>query len=597
MDMKKDMGEWTAKMKSLYEKKLTITHTLLLNDDEYPVNAAVLYAALPNIPSDQWQLCFSQINNGLIGDILQYLYSCEITVSLATLKDVLLASKVLKLGHLQDTCEQFLLEHLCPENYIGWYKFCTQENFEGIAKYCRDKIIRELDKVRQCKEFQGLTFAEVNDLIKEHVENADTQFYAMMTWVLGNKERHGQVEELTHLIDLSQCSKKCLQRATETPYKEVLWSVSLQHKLMKACLNIENRSAQEEEAVYIPCEDDTKGITEFVLGLEIQSNMDFAKSMMPTYQSFKTYSVNTDVTIQISDGEIKAHQIVLATASLYFEALIRSSSAEVENPESCESLMKIDLTQLNAAAVTALVDFMYTGIISIDDHALLDLIQACDFLRLETLLGKCKEHTEDRIKMTPENCYQWIVGSNLFNLPKTRDRAVKFVCGNFQNVHHVEGLVKLGHTDMLDVLNDDTLGSVPEETLYNTLMYWIMYEQEDRRKYLPTFLQSKAMKSCLVDQELDMKKALDAGNFDSAEREQIWAARFERLAVVSFIFLLTPIQWRTQDFANVYTYFVLCVCVCLCVCVVGGGPSPPPKKRPGKCTHCVLFVLLVQYHN
>ena len=79
------MEEWSSKMKSLYEKKLAITHTLCVNKDEYPINEAVLIAGMPNIPTDQWEQCFIQISSDIIGDILQYLYTCEITVSLVTI--------------------------------------------------------------------------------------------------------------------------------------------------------------------------------------------------------------------------------------------------------------------------------------------------------------------------------------------------------------------------------------------------------------------------------------------------------------------------------------------------------------------------------
>ena len=59
-------------------------------------------------------------------------------------------------------------------------------------------------------------------------------------------------------------------------------------------------------------------------------------------------------------------------------------------------------------------------------------------------------------------------------------------------------------------------------------------------------------------------------------------------------------QWRTQDFADVYAHFVLCVCVCqggvcVCVCVRGGGgglpPHPTKKKSQGsvRTAFCAYF--------
>ena len=533
------MGEWSSKMKSMYENKLAITRTLCVNKDEYPINETVLIAGMPDVPIDQWEQCFIQINGDIIGDILQYLYTYEISVSLATLKDVLLASRILKLAHLQAACEQFLMDNLCPENYIGWYHFCTQEQFDNTAQYFRDKIVKELNKVRQCDEFQGLSFAEVNDFIKEHLNNADTQFYVMMTWVLGHEERYEQVEELIKLIDLEKCSRKCLQKASQTPYKEVLWTASLQHKLFQASIG-NSGFADTEDEEYKARQDETEKKTQNQVGLSFKSNMDFAKSMILTYQSFKMNNTNTDVVIELSDGEIKAHQVVLATASRYFDALIRTRADCVENEEMRQTKMKTDLANLNAACVRGLLDFMYTDKLPIDDYMLLSYIHTCDFLQFEKLLDQCKQHAEDGISMTPENCYQWIVGSNLFNLPQTRNRAVNFVWKYLQSVHSLDGIVILEHKDMLDLLNNDALGSIREQTLYDALMYWITHKQEDRRGYLKTFLESRAMTSCIIDQSLDMKQVLEVEKFNPTEREQIWEARFTRLAAVSPIYFLIP---------------------------------------------------------
>ena len=531
VNVKKDMGEWTTKMKSIYTNKLAITHIIRVHDKEYPVNSAVLHAALPNIPASQWQQYFSQVSNDIIGDILQYLYSCEIKVSMVTLKKTLQASKILKLTHLHDACIQLLMENLGPENCIGWYKFCIQENLEFIAEYCREQIARDLNKVRQCDEFQGLTFAELNDLIKNHEQNVDTQFHAIMTWVLGHEERCGQVEDLIELIDLSKCSRECLQTASETPYKEVLWSASLQHKLLRASLKNSSTKDPQGDQIYQPSVDETRTTKEHVIGLQMQPNIDFAKSIMSTCQSFKTASANTDIIIQLSTGEIKAHQIVLTTASKYFEALIRTSNV-VNKTEACGKPVITDLTQLYSAAVEALVDYMYTGKIVIDNHALLDHIHACDFLHLETLMNKCKTYAEKGINIKADNCFQWMVGSNLFDLPKTKVRAVNFVCKNFSRVYQSEGLLSLGNKELFELLQNDALGCLPEETLYTVLIQWMKHHQEDRKGYLSDFLKSRAMKCCSINQNLDIKDALEGGNFDVDERDQIWTARFARQAVV-----------------------------------------------------------------
>ena len=159
----------------------------MVHDVDYSVNAAVLHAALPNIPSNKWEKTFSEVSSDLIKYILCFLYSFEVPVSQSNIKDILRASNVLQLSHLQNACEPFVIDNLRPHNYIGWLQFSEEENFHSLATVCKERIYKELNLVSQYKEFQELNLAEICDLIKGQVVNsADTQFHAIMSWVLVN---------------------------------------------------------------------------------------------------------------------------------------------------------------------------------------------------------------------------------------------------------------------------------------------------------------------------------------------------------------------------------------------------------------------------
>ena len=520
---KRDMREWTRRMELIYDRKLAVTHTLHIHDTKYPVNAALLRATLPTIAPDQWTNSFSGISPALVDQLLRYLYSCEITVSLMTLKELMLACEDLKLGHLQEACEEFLRKDqiLCPENYIGWYKFCC-EKFEKTTGYCKERIEKELDKVRHCREFHDLSLAELHDLIKEH-KDADTQFHAVMSWVLVDENRQDYIEELIDFINVAKCSKEYLGTANKAPYEQVLKSAAVQNKLFRASLDLQAKNTkhpQTEYAPYVPKEDTDKDQMKHSLGLQYQSNMEFAKAMTESFQQFKECNTNTDIVLQLSDGTIRAHQIVLASISPYFATLLTSG----ENAE-----VKEDLTKLDSSAVRALVDYMYSGEIKISDSTLLEHIKACDILQLNTLSTRCKDHATNELDISPNNCFQWIMGSKRFNLPKTRRRAIDYICQNFEHVYSLPSLRELGHDDLLELLNNDALGCIPEDILYEVIASWIMGNQDNRRGYLNQFLASRAMKQCSVKVDLDVPAILRKGHFDSDEREMVWEARHRTL--------------------------------------------------------------------
>ena len=241
---------------------------------------------------------------------------------------------------------------------------------------------------------------------------------------------------------------------------------------------------------------------------------------------------HTDITLKLSDGDaIEAHQVVLAASSLYFEALLRQSSDENAEQTSHHHI-NTELYHLDSVTVRALVGYIYSHTIETEDSALLDHIHGCDFLQLEMLLPECKEYAEisKTLTISPENCFQWFIGSKLFKLPKTENKALSFICENFEKVHKMEGLLNLVHEDMVGVLNNGTLGSVPKEVIYEVIVFWIMHNQSDRICHLTEFLESRTMKNCSIDRKLDIRSFLKEEYFSVNEMRQIWEAHYVRLA-------------------------------------------------------------------
>ena len=516
-------------MKHIYDNDLARTHVLHVHNVDYSVNAAVLHAALPNIPVDKWEETFSAVSSDLIKDILCFLYTFEVSVSKSRIKEILRASNVLQLSHLQKACEPFVIYNLRPHNYIGWRQFSEEENFHNLVRVCKERISKELNLVNQCKEFQELSFAETCDLMKEQVvDHADILFHAIMSWVLVDEDRYMYVEELIDLIDLTKCSRACLKGATVEPYDKVFQTMSLQKKLVQALLSDTYPCEANEDIKYVPGEANANIEHEQTLNYMDNRIADFGKSIIVAFKNFQMNSTHPDMTLKLSDGNtIKAHQVVLAAHSPYFEAVIRRSVDKQTKQTSRH--IDTDILQLDPVAVRVLVEYIYSNKIEIGHTELLDYIHGCDFLQLRILLRQCKNYAKTSIVISQENCFEWFTGSKLFHLTKTMNRAAEFICKNFEQVHTMEGLLNLGLDDMLGVLNNSAFGSVPEHVLYETIIFWIIHNQSERG-HLTEFLKSNAMKRCSADIKLDMHAILRGKNLDVNETHQIWEAHYAKLA-------------------------------------------------------------------
>ena len=525
-----DLKDWSTRMKHIYDNGLAKTHVLHVHGVDYGVNAAVLHAALPNIPANRWEETFNTVKSDLVKDILRFLYTFEVPISLSKVKDILRASNVLRLSHLQDACEQFVMDNLNPHNYIGWMHFSEEEKFHNLATVCKEKISKELNLISQCKEFQELSFAEAYDLIKEQAaDQADTQFHAIMSWILVDEDRYKFVEELIDLIDLTKCSRACLKRVVVEPYDKLFQTVPLQRKLLQASLSDTSLYEANEEIKYVPGDDEANIQQEHMLDFKDKYIADFAKSMIAKFENFLMNTMHTDMTVKFTDKKsIKAHQVVLAAGSPYFEAVVRRSVDE-QNEQTSSQIIHTDLLQFDPVTAEALVEYTYSKKIEFSNRELLDYLHGCDFLQLGILLQECRSHAEKSLTISEENCFQWLIGSKLFNLQQTKERAVRFICTNFEKVHKTEHLLNLGHDDIVEVLNNDALGSIPEQVLYEAIIFWIMHNQSER-SHLTEFLQSNAVKRCSADMKLDMHAIMRDKEFDVSETHQIWEAHYARLA-------------------------------------------------------------------
>ncbi|XP_029471567.1 myoneurin [Rhinatrema bivittatum] len=88
-----------------------------------------------------------------------------------------------------------------------------------------------------------------------------------------------------------------------------------------------------------------------------------------------------DCTVRIGEAQFRAHRNVLGSFSGYFGALFGDSPG---------GSVFLDQSQVDAAGFEKLLDFIYTGHISLDSCNVKEIHQAAEYLRVEEMVSKCK---------------------------------------------------------------------------------------------------------------------------------------------------------------------------------------------------------------
>ena len=135
----------------------------------------------------------------------------------------------------------------------------------------------------------------------------------------------------------------------------------------------------------------------------------------------------TDVTIVTKEKEFKAHKVVLACQSAFFETCL-----EERWKKEGDSINRIEMLDVPIDTMDAILMYMYTGKVKDIDHTAHDLLPKANEYQLEGLKTKCEEAL---IKaLTSQTVIDILLMADLHNAQKLRESCMLFIAKNIIDV-------------------------------------------------------------------------------------------------------------------------------------------------------------------
>lgn len=194
-----------------------------------------------------------------------------------------------------------------------------------------------------------------------------------------------------------------------------------------------------------------------------------------------------DVTLIVGTNRINAHRLVLASCSNYFRAMFTSEMAESRQQE-------VQMVDIAANTLQALIDFCYTGEISIADVNVQSILPAACLLQLNEIQEVCCEFLKKQLD--PTNCLGIRAFADTHACRDLMRIADKFTHHNFQDVAASEEFALLPLPQLVDIISSEELNVRSEETVFAAVMAWIRYDLPNRRHLLPEVLQHVRLPLC-----------------------------------------------------------------------------------------------------
>ncbi|KAF7655399.1 hypothetical protein LDENG_00056820 [Lucifuga dentata] len=179
----------------------------------------------------------------------------------------------------------------------------------------------------------------------------------------------------------------------------------------------------------------------------------------------------TDVLLCSDNMEIPCHRNVLVSSSPYFRAMFCNNFKETQQT-------KVVLKGITSAILNSIIDYVYTGLISISMDIVLPLMQATSMLQYGCLFEACSSFLQQQL--SPDNCLSMIRLSEIMNCNSLRDKAKEMAMKSFSDVSASEDLCELSLPELIGYLEDDSL-CADEEQVFETLVSWIHHDPLSRR--------------------------------------------------------------------------------------------------------------------
>ncbi|XP_078573056.1 kelch repeat and BTB domain-containing protein 2-like [Branchiostoma floridae x Branchiostoma japonicum] len=170
----------------------------------FPCHRLVLSAASPYFramftsdmaESRQKTVVLQCLDAGMFEEILSYIYSGTLHVSLDKVQPLYQAADLLQLDYVRDTCSSYMAMNVEHFTCVDLYKFVF--SMDIVQKQCQQWIVRHFTEVASSEEFYSLSVNQLTEIISEDeldVKEETTVWEAVVRWV-----QHSREDRLHHL--------------------------------------------------------------------------------------------------------------------------------------------------------------------------------------------------------------------------------------------------------------------------------------------------------------------------------------------------------------------------------------------------------------
>nr|XP_688150.4 kelch-like protein 30 [Danio rerio] len=178
-----------------------------------------------------------------------------------------------------------------------------------------------------------------------------------------------------------------------------------------------------------------------------------------------------DVTLSAGGRDFPCHRGILALCSHYFHSMFSGDFIE-------SIAARVELHDVDPDVLSSLLDFAYTGKLTINKNNVEGLICTSSQLQFHTVRSVCCRYLQHQIDAT--NCLGILEFGEIHGCPEVVAKAWSFLLENFEAVKQHEEFLQLEKDRLVACLKDEDLHLRDDRSCAEAVVSWVRHSKDSR---------------------------------------------------------------------------------------------------------------------
>ncbi|XP_063685339.1 kelch-like protein 3 [Bolinopsis microptera] len=204
-----------------------------------------------------------------------------------------------------------------------------------------------------------------------------------------------------------------------------------------------------------------------------------SQSLLDTLSDFKEKDLLCDVVVVTGTTKFSCHKVILAARSRYFNSMFLSGMTECNQEE-------IEIKGVSPEIMSILIDYTYTGQVTIDVYNVQELVLAADRLSFISMRTACFNFMLNH--MDVNNCMGLLHIAERLDCKETIASSLNYISQYFEDIYPSEEFLEIPLMKIKAILSSDELNVQSELVAFEGMLKWVKHDLENRSEFLAELL-------------------------------------------------------------------------------------------------------------